>query len=86
LTENLFCKGKQKSAHETPQEMLRRHSNPYHLFSNRNRKNQAEASFIITRPLTIKTAATTRIRLAGSPRKMIPTANAPTAPMPVQIV
>ena len=47
---------------------------------------QADTNFIINKPLTIKVAATTRSRLAGSSRKNIPAANAPTAPIPVQIV
>lgn len=47
---------------------------------------QADTSFIINKPLTIKTAATIRSSVAGSPMKKIPAANAPTAPMPVQMV
>ena len=43
-------------------------------------------SFIRTRPETISTAAPIRIGLTCSPRKTMPTTNAPTAPMPVQIV
>ena len=43
-------------------------------------------SFIITRPLTIKTAAVTRITLICSPSTDTPTTKAPTAPMPVQMV
>lgn len=43
-------------------------------------------SFISSSPATISIAAATRIMLAGSPSTMTPTRNAPTAPMPVQIM
>ena len=43
-------------------------------------------SFISTSPLTIKTAAPMRMGVTDSPSTVIPTANAPTAPIPVQIV
>ncbi len=43
-------------------------------------------TFINTSPLTINTAAPIRIALTCSPRNTMPTMNAPTAPMPVQIV
>jgi len=45
-----------------------------------------EDSFIKTRPLTISAAARMRIAVIASPKTMMPTTNAPTAPMPVQIV
>lgn len=43
-------------------------------------------TFISTSPLTISTAAPIRSALTCSPRKMMPTMKAPTAPMPVQMV
>lgn len=43
-------------------------------------------SFISTSPDTINTAAPIRTGLTCSPRNTMPTTNAPTAPMPVQIV
>jgi len=43
-------------------------------------------SFISTSPDTISSAATIRIALAVSPRTAMPTRNAPTAPIPVQMV
>lgn len=45
-----------------------------------------EDNFIINTPDTISTAATTRMVFTGSPKMMRPTRNAPTAPIPVQIV
>ena len=45
-----------------------------------------EDSFISTSPLTISTAASTRMALTCSPSTAMPTMKAPTAPMPVQIV
>jgi hypothetical protein len=51
------------------------------------RSNQAEEdTFISTSPTTIKPAAATRNGEAASPSTTMPTTNAPTAPMPVQIV
>lgn len=47
---------------------------------------QADTNFIINSPLTINTAATIRNSVAGSSMKKIPAENAPTAPMPVQMV
>ncbi len=49
-------------------------------------QDQEEDSFISTRPLTISNAATTRIGVSASPSTVMPTRNAPTAPMPVQMV
>lgn len=46
----------------------------------------ALASFIVTMPLTMRSAAMIRTGVIASPRTVIPTTNAPTAPMPVQIV
>lgn len=43
-------------------------------------------SFIKTRPLTISAAASSRMGVAASPRTVIPTRSAPTAPMPVHTV
>jgi len=43
----------------------------------------AENSFIKTRPLTISKAARRRIAVIASPKTIMPTTNAPTAPMPV---
>lgn len=48
--------------------------------------HSAEDSFISTRPLTISTAAQIRRGVSCSPSKVMPTTNAPTAPIPVQIV
>lgn len=45
-----------------------------------------DASFIVTRPDRISAAAIVRCKESGSPRKLTPTMNAPSAPMPVQIM
>jgi hypothetical protein len=45
-----------------------------------------DESFISTSPPTISAAATMRIGVACSPSTAMPTTNAPTAPMPVQMV
>lgn len=42
-------------------------------------------TFIKMRPITINAAARTRAVLTPSPKTIMPTTNAPTAPMPVQI-
>ena len=51
-----------------------------------NAGQTGDESFIITSPLTIRSAAAIRIAFACSPRTKMPTRNAPTAPIPVQIV
>lgn len=43
-------------------------------------------TFMSINPLTMSAAAIIRSALAGSPRKKIPTTNAPTAPIPVHSV
>ena len=45
-----------------------------------------DESFISTSPEMIKTAASIRMALAGSPKIKIPTKNEPIAPIPVQTV
>lgn len=46
----------------------------------------ALASFIVMMPLMMRSAATILAGVMVSPNTVIPTTNAPTAPMPVQIV
>lgn len=50
------------------------------------RSDGHDETFIRISPEMIITAATSRMALADSPKKKIPTRNAPTAPMPVQMV
>jgi len=59
----------------------------YWSLSSRNElANTHDDNFIMIRPPTMEMAATIRMGLADSPKRMIPTRNAPTAPIPVQMV